>query len=116
MKIEISENNSEQSINALFKFTKNQVWLVRIGLKFRVFSLYEVLPEIFDLWAKDEEAKLSVGEKNDEEHDGEAAEIFGRSRQSFAQLVHCRIERNIFEQFQPRKKHNECHHEIILNY
>lgn len=53
--------------------------------------------ERFDLRPKEQISKLSVGEEHDEEHDGEAQDIFSTSTQCGRQLSHGLVKTDVLE-------------------
>lgn len=59
-----------------------------------------------NLCAKYQIAKLSIGQEDNEEHDGKAGHILGTSTQCQAQLGHGLVEAHIFEYFDPRNKYH----------
>jgi hypothetical protein len=54
--------------------------------------------EVVDLGAKHQVGQLSVGQEDDEEHDGEADEVLGTARHGGGQLAHGLVEVDELEQ------------------
>lgn len=53
--------------------------------------------EGFNLCPKQQVSKLSVGEEDNEEHDGEAQDVFSTAAQCGGQLSHGLVETDVFE-------------------
>ena len=68
--------------------------------------------EIAVLGTEDQVAKLSVGHEHNEEHNGEAGEIFGRLAQRQAKLGHCLVEARIFEDLDPSEEDDPANGDI----
>lgn len=67
--------------------------------------------EGFNLCPKQQISKLSVGEENNEEHDGEAQDVFRTATQCGGQLSHGLVETDVFENLEKCKgsKYNYAH-------
>lgn len=60
--------------------------------------------EGFNLCPKQQISKLSVGKENNEEHDGEAQDVFGTATQCGGQLSHGLVETDVFENLEECKE------------
>jgi len=94
-KVKLCKLNFKTQINFHIKLEKEES-LHRIGK----------CAETIDLCAEYQIAKLSISQKDNEEHDGKASHILGTSAQCQAQLSHSLVEAHIFEYFDPRNEHH----------
>lgn len=60
--------------------------------------------EGFNLCPKQQISKLSVGEEDNEEHDGEAQDVFSTATQCGGQLSHGLVETDVFENLEECKE------------
>lgn len=62
---------------------------------------------LIDLSAENEKSELSIGQEDNEKHDGETNDVFGASTERHAELGHCFVEAHVFEDLDPSEEDHE---------
>lgn len=89
-----------------FSMIKLQYFLFQFFLRVVLHAL-DKGAEGFNLCPKQQVSKLSVGKEDNEEHDGEAQDVFGTATQCGGQLSHGLVETDVFENLEEYKE-SQC--------